>query len=604
MSVTSPVPTSNSNPSAPTVAIAKINNNPVDDDRANSKLQSPLLAQSQQQQKSQHLSQGESFPIKQSNGSLSQLDTIDLNVNMANKVNSTINNDPKQSCPLDLLQQIDKDPAVRLILEQLIGKIVAALDRSNTKQQQQACPELIAASRQSASKTASKTSDNVCTSDHTRSTPLTDQVDIDSTISARHVSLSPDEASGDLVIDSDLPSSAGQQETSDETEQADSSSQDEKDKSPIEEKAISTARSNSSTSDIVPHAKQPHPDTSSSEQPELGSTTNGSKTTVQVKSNVKSEDKKCHVQSPSTLLRPTTKISNSSGTSLLKSVQIGCATETTPDSPLDGQEKDIVALRKLEITPPPPSSDVTSEKRSDSPATNAYPPSQQPMTSTQKSAKRKKLTTTPPVALTKYETDDESKNSASSRSKRQRTQTKLFQAGEVSYDEDLDDSLTNRSKKPRISRQSTSTSRKSSIAPSPSPVEQRPDISATKVVQRTDDQQDVIFYEKNDYLAIRNEENTYYLCQLMENVRSNRPTIRVKWLDTTDEGKTYFLTSQFDMIPQKSIIMPVVPNKLKTGRRGEQVFALDDQVKDNIMERLKRSLGVVSSSQETVTDEL
>jgi len=100
----------------------------------------------------------------------------------------------------------------------------------------------------------------------------------------------------------------------------------------------------------------------------------------------------------------------------------------------------------------------------------------------------------------------------------------------------------------------------------------------------------VIFYEKNDYLAIRNEENLFYLCQLTENVRVQKPHIKVRWLDTNDGGKTYFLTSHYDMVPQKSIIMPVIPITLKGKRKGQQIFALDDQVKESIMDRLKKSL--------------
>lgn len=122
------------------------------------------------------------------------------------------------------------------------------------------------------------------------------------------------------------------------------------------------------------------------------------------------------------------------------------------------------------------------------------------------------------------------------------------------------------------------------------------DEAKTQSIYEAEYMQDVIHYEKNDYLAVRNEHNTFYLSQLMETVRSVRPMMKVRWLDTNDEGKTYYLTGQYDKVPQKSVIMPVDLNKLKSDKKGDQLFSLSDEVRQSINERLERSLLVSSDT--------
>lgn len=113
---------------------------------------------------------------------------------------------------------------------------------------------------------------------------------------------------------------------------------------------------------------------------------------------------------------------------------------------------------------------------------------------------------------------------------------------------------------------------------------------------------DVIHYDKNDFLAIRNEENTFYLAQLAETVRSAKPNMKVRWLDTEDNGKTYFLTNQYDQIPQKSIIMPVELNKLKSDKK-HSYYAMDDEVKENVLDRLSKSI-IVSNDKDSSGSQL
>lgn len=257
----------------------------------------------------------------------------------------------------------------------------------------------------------------------------------------------------------------------------------------------------------------------------------------------------------------------------------------------EDKTKDMVTLKNLEISPPPPAEgaekitnqDKVEEEISLTKSTNKV----------QKN-KRKRNDNSGP-------TPERCESTESGRSKRQRTQTKLFQAGDgKSYREQTSISSSNR----RQSTRPAARNRKKSTTSSNS--DANLSIAQDNIIQEpTNDLQDVIFYEKNDYLAIRNEENSFYLCQLAENVRVKRPLLRVKWLDTRDGGQTYFLTSHYDKVPRKSIISPVLLNKLKSEKKGEQTFTLNDSDKSNIEERLKRSLNAQTecgSSQETITD--
>lgn len=248
------------------------------------------------------------------------------------------------------------------------------------------------------------------------------------------------------------------------------------------------------------------------------------------------------------------------------------------DDDQEDKTKDIVTLRNLEITPPPPLEDVNPNKESDELKTS----------SKVQSGKRKRSSVS--------ETTSESGPVVEGgRSKRQRTQTRLFQAGDIKNEAQIAPKSTG----PRKSRSSTASIPRSRKSTASSTSDKSMSIQ-NSIVQQPNESHDVIFYEKDDYLAVRSEENTFYLCQLIENVKVGRPLMRIRWLDTNDDGETYFLTKHQDKVFQKSILMPVIPNIIKSEKKGKQIFSLDDQVKANIMDRLNKSL---SAQAETVISE-
>lgn len=200
--------------------------------------------------------------------------------------------------------------------------------------------------------------------------------------------------------------------------------------------------------------------------------------------------------------------------------------------------------------------------------------------------RRKRAHTSESSSGPSQEATDEDPDEAG-RGKRRRTQTKLFQVGDAPEDQTSTSSSAPTPVK-SIPDQPASKKKKSRVSSSPAG-QSNLSIQETSI-HEAQHGQDVIHYEKNDYLAIRNEHDHFYLCQLTHTVRSARPFMTVKWLDTEDDGKTYRLTHQQDKIPQKSVIMPVDLKRLKSEKKGEQLFSLADDVKEVVMERLKRSL--------------
>lgn len=259
------------------------------------------------------------------------------------------------------------------------------------------------------------------------------------------------------------------------------------------------------------------------------------------------------------------------------------------DDSRDEKTKDIITLRNLEISPPPVApEEPTKEKETTTDSTHS--------TESKNSTKRRRTNSYEVVKL-----DDSIESSG--RSKRQRKQTKLFQAGDVKpeYVIDGDDSST--STPPAKARTSKTTSRnrkRSSTSASTSDV--KPAVAQASV---DTNQQVAKIFEKNDFLAIRNENNSFYLCQLAEDVDASRTIIKVRWLDVKEGEKLYFLTSDYDKIPQASIIMPIVFADRPKIEKKKQYFELEDDVREAIMERLKRSLNMTTesiSTQESGTD--
>lgn len=354
---------------------------------------------------------------------------------------------------------------------------------------------------------------------------------------------SPDDNSCDLVIDASIPSGENDDTSSDQA-QSDTEQQ------PVQSKP--TPMQEDKTDDTQ-KVETPGPKSNSDQQSPLA------------------KDDKSHIPHNATSIdeRNEPNVLETATAAATKLDEIVSTSNVVEDLNDFNEEKakDIVTLEKLAFTPPTkPSTPAPVDNEDD------------------KINRRKKRAHTSSVTP-----DDQNTTEATGgRSKRQRTQTQLFQAGVAIND-------SNTSTRSRPARRDRKRSTGSSSTHSEVSKVQEPTAPIVNNAN-TEIPPDVIFYEKNDYLAIRNEENSFYLCQLAENVRFQRPMVKVKWLDTKDDGKTYFLTAHFDQVPQKSIIMPVTLERSRNDKKGKLAFTLLDEVREGIMDRLKRSLSATLES--------
>lgn len=456
---------------------------------------------------------------------------------------------------------------------------------------------------------------NAATSMQEQSSYRDNDSGLDSTqLDQNSLDLSPDDGSCDLVIDSNLPSD-DMQESINQTDQHQQQQQQHlNEKFPIEDQesedpdkiAPDTVNTITTTENIAaPNTIQVAPKQDSGFKditkvetlisPHLQN--DNAPKLISITDRHLEEQKQINPEADSEAIKENPPLEGAQLKDSLKEVAKldGIVSEITKvDDLTDVQEdkaKDMVTLKNLEISPPPlaEGTEKNNEEKTEG-------ETELGKVSTKGQPKKRKRNDNSGSAPERCESTE-----SGSRTKRQRTQTKLFQAGDAkSYEEPT---LLSSSTKTKPSTRPAARNRKKSTTSSNS------DANLTaqdNIIQdTTTDLQDVIFYEKNDYLAIRNEEDSFFLCQLAETVRVKRPLLRVKWLDTKNGGQTYFLTSHYDKVPRKSIIVPVSLNKLKSEKKGEQTFTLSDHDRLNIEERLKRSLNAqteLGSSQESGAD--
>lgn len=245
-------------------------------------------------------------------------------------------------------------------------------------------------------------------------------------------------------------------------------------------------------------------------------------------------------------------------------------------SPETDESKNIVTLRNLEVSPKP---NPIEESNSTTPDTLRISDSEiLPVIPDKKSIKRKAASIKERPTTTNPE----------QRSKRQRTKTQLFQSpavAETRVKATIEPSQTPR-KTPNRTRKNLNPE-----TPSSTPIQ----VGGT-------DLKDVISYEKDDFIAVRNEESSFFLCQCVENVKFYKPFFKIRWLDTVD-SINYHMTKQYDKVPQRSIIMPVTLIKSKGLVKQDLLYTLPEEERNIIMDRLKRSLlvSVETSSEPQIT---
>lgn len=122
-------------------------------------------------------------------------------------------------------------------------------------------------------------------------------------------------------------------------------------------------------------------------------------------------------------------------------------------------------------------------------------------------------------------------------------------------------------------------------------------IAASAVIKR--------FNCRNEFLAVRNPEGTFYLCQTMQNVFKSSPKIRIRWLNEQNEGKVndngarVFSFDYYDFTDFECVLTTVELEKV------DKTYELPKEEQTRIENILKKAIDVEKgiAPRPTVTEE-
>ncbi|CAG2054888.1 unnamed protein product [Timema podura] len=156
--------------------------------------------------------------------------------------------------------------------------------------------------------------------------------------------------------------------------------------------------------------------------------------------------------------------------------------------------------------------------------------------------------------------------------------------------------------------------------PYQSPIPELMFISKIKTAVKSPDDKLIVFY-KNEFLAVRNAEGSFYVCQAMQNIYKTSPKIRIRWLsqEKKDSKLTDVYTPDFYDATEYLQDQPKNQNTVAfTGEEGQQAnrcihsrllrchrFHLPEEERERTNSILKRALDVEKgvSEKPSVTEE-
>lgn len=96
----------------------------------------------------------------------------------------------------------------------------------------------------------------------------------------------------------------------------------------------------------------------------------------------------------------------------------------------------------------------------------------------------------------------------------------------------------------------------------------------------------IVFY-KNEYMAVRNAEGTFYLCQTMQNVYRTSPRISIRWLSEDTKDANVYLPDFYDHTDIECVLTTVELKRIDKGH-----LRLPKAEKTRIENILKKALDV------------
>lgn len=92
---------------------------------------------------------------------------------------------------------------------------------------------------------------------------------------------------------------------------------------------------------------------------------------------------------------------------------------------------------------------------------------------------------------------------------------------------------------------------------------------------------------RNEFLAVRNADGGFFLCQTMYNVYKSSPKLRIRWLSEDATNKNQYSLDFYDSTDIECVLTSVSLNKLGKGK-----FELTNAELDRIKNILKKALDV------------
>ncbi|XP_069702520.1 uncharacterized protein [Periplaneta americana] len=127
-------------------------------------------------------------------------------------------------------------------------------------------------------------------------------------------------------------------------------------------------------------------------------------------------------------------------------------------------------------------------------------------------------------------------------------------------------------------------------------------ITKFKTLMKSPDDKLIVFY-KNEFLAVRNQEGSFYICQAMQNIYKSSPRIRIRWLSQEkkdNKPSDVYIPDFYDATDFDCIL-----TNLELKRLDKNKYQLPEEERERTQSILKRALDVEKgvSEKPPVTEE-
>lgn len=96
-----------------------------------------------------------------------------------------------------------------------------------------------------------------------------------------------------------------------------------------------------------------------------------------------------------------------------------------------------------------------------------------------------------------------------------------------------------------------------------------------------------LFNSRNEFLAVRNDEGSFFLCQSIQNVYKSSPRIRIRWLSEDKQNQSIYALDFYDHTDLECVLTTVSLEKQSKGK-----FELTKAERERVQNILQKALDV------------